>query len=98
LDFVGRIKDTGVIFDLTMEDVAKQEGVYNPSINYGPVPVIVGEGNVIRGVDEKLEGAEVGKKITFDVPPEKAFGKRDPRLIKIYSMAEFKKQGITPKV
>ena len=28
IDFIGRVKDTGEVFDLTQEDVAKKENVY----------------------------------------------------------------------
>jgi len=29
VDYVGRMKDSGQVFDLTKEDVAKKEDVYN---------------------------------------------------------------------
>ncbi len=92
------MKDSGRIFDLTKSEIAKEKGIFNPQQEYKPVKIIVGEGNVIKGVDEVLEGAEVGKKIKINIPPEKAFGKRDPSLIKLIPLTEFKKQNLTPRV
>jgi len=96
LHYTGRIKETGEIFDTTYEDVAKEAGIYSEKGIYGPVPIAVGAGHVIKGLDEALEGLEVGKKYTIEVPPEKAFGRRDPKLIKTFTIGQFRRQGIYP--
>ncbi|USH00601.1 peptidylprolyl isomerase [Thermococcus argininiproducens] len=96
LHYIGKIKETGEIFDTTHEDVAKEAGIYNEKGIYGPVPIAVGAGHVIKGLDEALEGLEVGKKYTLEIPPEKAFGKRDPKLIKTFTIGQFRRQGIYP--
>ncbi|MDN5321296.1 MAG: hypothetical protein PWP49_1716 [Thermococcaceae archaeon] len=96
LHYTGKIKETGEIFDTTYEDVAKEAGIYNEKGIYGPVPIAVGAGHVIKGLDEALEGLEVGKKHTIELPPEKAFGKRDPKLIKTFTIGQFRRQGIYP--
>ena len=96
LHYTGRIKETGEIFDTTYEDVAKEAGIYSEKGIYGPVPIAVGAGHVIKGLDEALEGLEVGKKCTIEVPPEKAFGRRDPKLIKTFTIGQFRRQGIHP--
>ncbi len=96
LRYTGKIKETGEIFDTTEEEVAKQAGIYKENGVYGPVPIAVGAGHVIKGLDEQLEGLEVGKKYEIIVPPEKGFGKRDPRLIKVFTLGQFRRQGIIP--
>ncbi|MCO6040968.1 peptidylprolyl isomerase [Thermococcus alcaliphilus] len=96
LHYTGKIKETGEIFDTTYEDVAKEAGIYSEKGIYGPVPIAVGAGHVIKGLDEALEGLEVGKKYTIELPPEKAFGKRDPKLIKTFTIGQFRRQGIYP--
>nr|WP_087035809.1 peptidylprolyl isomerase [Thermococcus litoralis] len=96
LHYIGKIKETGEIFDTTYEDVAKEAGIYSEKGIYGPVPIAVGAGHVIKGLDEALEGLEVGKKYTIELPPEKAFGKRDPKLIKTFTIGQFRRQGIYP--
>ncbi len=96
IEYVGRIKSTGQIFDLTSEELAKKEGLYDPRLKYGPVAVIVGAGHVIRGVDKALEHMKEGEKKTFVIKPSDGFGERDPRLVKTMSEKTFKKEGITP--
>jgi FKBP-type peptidyl-prolyl cis-trans isomerase 2 len=96
LKYTGRIKETGEIFDTTEEEIAKQAGIYKENGVYGPVPIAVGAGHVIQGLDEQLEGLEVGKKYEIEVPPEKGFGKRDPKLIKTFTLGQFRRQGLIP--
>jgi FKBP-type peptidyl-prolyl cis-trans isomerase SlyD len=96
LHYTGKVKETGEIFDTTFEDVAKEAGIYSEKGIYGPVPIAVGAGHVLRGLDEQLEGLEVGEKYEIIVPPEKGFGKRDPKLIKTFTLGQFRRQGIYP--
>ena len=97
INYVGRVKESGKVFDTTYEDVAKKEGIYDPNYAYRPIPVVVGGGFVLKGVDEALLQMNVGEKKKIVIPPEKAFGKRDPSLIKLISLSEFKKQNIQPR-
>ena len=60
IDYVARVKDSGEIFDLTKEDLAKKEGVYKEKVEYKPVTFIVGANFVIRGLDEALHKMKVG--------------------------------------
>ena len=41
---------------------------------------------------------EEGEEKTIELTPEEAFGERDPKLIQLVPMSEFKKQGIKPQV
>ncbi|HIQ10559.1 MAG TPA: peptidylprolyl isomerase [Pyrodictium sp.] len=91
------VKDTGSLIDTTDEEKARKEGIYDPRERYGPRLVIVGEGRLIRGLEEAIKGLDVGKEIEVEIPPEKAFGKRDPNKIKVYPKTEFLKHGIVPE-
>ncbi len=95
INFTGRIKG-GNVFDTTYEEVAKKHGIYREGFKYKPVNIIVGEGHVIKGLDEALVGMKVGEVKRVEIPPEKAFGKRDERLIRIFPIRQFKRQGINP--
>ena len=86
----------GKLFDTTNEELAKKEGIYNPAIVYGPVAIFVGEGQVLPGLDEAILEMDVGEEKELVLPPEKAFGKRDPSKIKLVPLSEFKKRGIKP--
>ncbi|MEM0242950.1 MAG: peptidylprolyl isomerase [Candidatus Aenigmatarchaeota archaeon] len=98
IDYVARIKDTNEIFDLTIEEIAKKEGIYNPDYIYKPIPVVVGFGFVIKGLDEELERMNEGEEKEFEVQPEKAFGKRDENLVKTFNISDFKRQDVEPRV
>jgi len=97
IDYVGRIKDTGEIFDLTIEEVAKKEGIYDEKREYKPVPIIVGENFVINGLDRALINMNVGEKKTIELKPEEAFGERRAELIKVFPLSFFEKQNVKPE-
>jgi len=96
IEYIGKIKESGEIFDLTSEEIAKEKGIYNEKAKYGPVKIILGENFVIKGLEEKLKDMKVGEEKIFVIPPEKAFGSRDPKLIKTIPESEFIKQKIIP--
>ena len=96
MDYVGRITESREIFDLTKEDAAKKEKIFKPEINYGPIPVIIGAGIVVKGLENELKGMKVGDKKKIVVKPGDAFGERKSEFIKLVSISEFKKQNIEP--
>ncbi len=96
IDYVGKIKDTDEIFDLTDEKLAKEKGVYNEKIKYKPVKIIIGEKFVVEGLEELLKQMNIGEEKIGTIPPEKGFGSRDAKLVKTVSETELKKQKITP--
>ncbi len=97
INYIGRIKDTGEIFDLTYEDIAKKEGIYNPKIKYGPVGIIVGSGMILKGLEEEIKKMKPGEKKVVTLSAKNAFGERDPRLVKTVPVSEVKKSGIDPR-
>jgi FKBP-type peptidyl-prolyl cis-trans isomerase 2 len=96
INYTGKIKDSGKVFDTTIEKVAKDSGVYDEKVTFKAAPIVLGAGHIIKGLDEGIMGMEVGEKKKFDIPPEKAYGERDPSLVKIVPLKEFKKQGMNP--
>jgi len=94
IDYIGRIKDSGEIFDLTKEDIAKKEGIHNEKLKYGPVPVVVDAGFVVEGLNEAVKEINIGDKKKIVIEPEKAFGERSEELVKLIPEARFKEQGI----
>ncbi len=95
LDYVGRIKTTNQIFDLTIEDVAKKEHIHNEKFKYEPITICVGENNIIPGIDEFLIDKDLGS-YTVEVPPEKAFGNKDAKLIRVMPIKLFLEKKINP--
>jgi FKBP-type peptidyl-prolyl cis-trans isomerase 2 len=96
VDYVGRIADSGEVFDTTKPDVAKEANVFNENQKYGPVIVQLGQNMLLRGLERQLEGKEVGKEYKFRVMPEEGFGKKTAKLIQLVSTSKFRQQKITP--
>ncbi|MDD3754080.1 MAG: FKBP-type peptidyl-prolyl cis-trans isomerase [Methanobacterium sp.] len=98
LEYTGKVQETGDVFDSTSEEVAEEKGIHSDEKTYGPVSVIIGGGHVLKGMEEALVGMAEGEEKTIELTPEEAFGERDPKLIQLVPMSEFKKQGIKPQV
>jgi len=98
LEYTGKIIETGDIFDTTNEELAEEKGIFSDKKTYGPISIIVGGGHVLKGMEAELEGMEAGEEKTIELAPEDAFGERDPSLMQLVPMSEFKKQGIKPQV
>lgn len=96
INYVGKAKATGEVFDLTRESDARKNDIYDEKKKYGPVLTILGGGMVIPGVERELLLMKVGEKKEFDVGPGDALGPRKPGLIKVISISKFTEQKITP--
>lgn len=62
IDYVGRIKNSGEIFDLTREGEAKEAGIYKKDFKYGPVPVVIDGNFVLPGLNDALKEMKVREK------------------------------------
>lgn len=98
LEFTGKIKETGDIFDTTSEEVAKEAGILAEEKDYGPIPIVVGGKHLLGAIDEAIIGLDKGDTKKIEVDPENGFGERDKNLIQLIPMKEFKKQGMNPYV
>jgi len=98
LDYTAKVKETGEAFDTTIEEVAKKEGLHKEGEIYEPKLVIIGEGWVLKALDEKLIDFEIGKPSSVEIPPEKAFGNREPEKVRLYPVRRLTSRGITPKL
>ena len=96
LEYTGRLKEEGVVFDTTSKEIAEKSGIFNERSTYGPVTIALGAGHMLQGLDNALEGKEIGKEYTIELEPEKAFGKKDAKLLKLISTSKFKNQGVNP--
>jgi len=92
VSYTGKTADDGRVFDTTDEEVAKANNVYNEKGKYGGDVVIVGAGHTVTGLDEDFIGKDAGYKGSVTIPPEKAFGKRNPELIESIPITKFKER------
>jgi peptidylprolyl isomerase len=96
VDYTLKVKETGETVGTTDEKVAKENKLYRGEEHYEPYFVIVGEGWVPKGLDEVLPTLEVGKASNIELPPEKAYGARDPKRVRLVPLRKFSSDGITP--
>ncbi len=91
VDYTAKVKDTGEVFETTIESDAKKHSIHDPNIKYQPKLVSVGESWVIKGLDDALANTNVGDKKTVEVTPDKGFGERDSgkvRMIPLRKLGE----------
>jgi len=96
VDYVAKVKETGEVFDTTLEETAKKEHLFKEGDIYEPKLVVIGEGWVIKALDENLTTMEVDKATVVEIPPDKAFGPRDPDKVKRVPLRQLLAKDITP--
>jgi peptidylprolyl isomerase len=96
IDYVAKVKETGEVFDTTSEEIAKKEHLYKEGDIYEPKLVVIGEGWVMKALDESLTTMEIGKPTVVEIAPDKAFGTRDPEKVKRVPMRQLLAKDITP--
>ncbi len=93
IDFTARTED-GRVFDTTKKEVAKEENL--PETEYKPLHICIGEGQLLKGLDKALDGKELGKEYEITINPEEAFGRRDPKLVRIIPLKVFHEKEVNP--
>lgn len=89
LDYEGRTE--GILFDTTLEKVAKEENAVVENRKYAPITVVVGEGRLVPGFEKEIKKAKVGKKTEITISAEDAYGPRDTKLIETMSVSKFRR-------
>lgn len=104
LDYEAWIAENNELFDTTKEKLAKEHEIFNEKAIYKPLPIIIGGGNVVKGLDDHLLKAQVNKQYTINLEPIDGFGERDPKLVEMHSkreilrLPEFKKGDKEPYI
>jgi len=98
IDFTAKVKETGEVFDTTKEDIAKKEKLYKEGEIYEPNLIVIGEGWVLKTLDESLPTQELDKTASVEISPEKAFGNRDPEKVRLVPLKRLMAKGITPQL
>lgn len=98
IDYTGKVKETGEVFDTTSEETAKENKLFKEGDIYEPKLVVVGEGWVLKALDEALLTFKLNKKDSVEIPPENAFGNRDPEKVKLVPLKRLAARGINPKL
>ncbi|MAG91890.1 peptidylprolyl isomerase [Candidatus Woesearchaeota archaeon] len=96
IDYTGRIKEDNVIFDTTQEKVAKENGLDDKKAKYAPMVICIGENHLAKGLEEQLIGKETEKEYTIEVSSDKAYGKKNAKLLQLIPLNKFRQQNIQP--
>jgi len=95
IEFTGKLKD-GKIFDSNVkENLKKLHEGHNHPVETKPFIFPLGEGMFVKGVDKFLIGKEIGE-YEISLNSEEAFGKRDPKAIRMIPLKNFKDHNINP--
>ena len=98
IDYTGKVKETGEVFDTTSEEIAKEKKLYKEGDLYEPRLVVAGEGWMLKALDDALLTFKLKKTETVEIPPENAFGNRDPEKVKLVPIRRLAARGITPRL
>lgn len=94
IEFIGKIKDTQEVFDSNIKEELEK---LKSQSEAKPFIFSLGQDMFLKGVDEFLIGkSEESSEYTIELNPEKAFGNRDPQLIKMVPRQVFLQQKINP--
>ncbi len=96
LEYEAYIKEKGLLFETTKEEIAREHDTFDEKFIYGPVAITVGKGSVYEGLEEALVGAKVGEEKEVEIPPEKAAGPWDKEKMEIFPIREFIRDKIDP--
>jgi FKBP-type peptidyl-prolyl cis-trans isomerase 2 len=100
LAFDGWIENPGSdpqLFDTTDEDRAKEADLFNEKRTYGEFPFIVGSGRLPEGLEQAILNAKVGEEKEVIIPPAQGMGERDPKLVELLPLREFRRREIEPQ-
>ncbi len=89
VNYTAKVKDTGEAIESTVADEAKKLNIYDPDRRYEPRLVSVGEDWVLKGLDEEISRMSTGERKTVELPPEKAWGERDPTQLRMIPLRKF---------
>ena len=88
-NYTAKVKDTGEGIETTVEEEAKKLNMHDASRKYEPRLVAVGEGWLLSGLDDEVKKMDIGQKKEIELPPEKAFGARDPTQTRMVPLRKF---------
>ncbi len=87
LDFIGREKLTGKIFDLTNKSLAKEEIKIQKELE--PIIVPIGSKFFLPKFEESLIGKDINQKYEITLEARDAYGPKNPKLIQLFSASNF---------
>lgn len=98
VDLTVRDAETKSVYQTTIEEVAREAGIYSERAVYTPILVIPGETKLFPKLLERVLSSKEGEKFEIILEPEDAYGAYDRSKIKVYSVKRLEREGIHPHV
>ena len=96
VNFTGKESESKMVFDTTDEKIAKQSGIFRENHVFRPIPIVIGNGELILGLEEGLLQMKEGEEKKLEIPHQKAFGERRKELVAVVPLQQFRKQKLNP--
>lgn len=97
VEFTGRVKDTGEIFDSNIKEDLEKSGLGEKGQTVKPFVFSLGQGMFLPSVENFLLGKpDTSAKYEIELSPENAFGMRDAKLLQIIPLKAFYEQKLNP--
>jgi peptidylprolyl isomerase len=98
IDYTAKVKETNEVFDTTNEETSKKEHLHKEGEIYEPELIVIGEGWMLKTLDEGFTTMDPSKAATVEISPDKAFGPRDPEKVKRVPLKQLIAKGINPAI
>jgi peptidylprolyl isomerase len=89
VNFTAKVKDTDEAVETTIEEESKKLGIYDQARRYEPRLVAVGEGWMLKGLEDEIGKMAIGEKKTIELAPSKAYGERDSTQVRMIPLRKF---------
>jgi len=96
VNFTGKELLENKVFDTTVEEMAKDAGIFEQGRKYGPLSIIVGEKELMSKVEDAIEGMKEGEKKIVKLLSSESFGERVADLVRVVPLKNFHDQKINP--
>jgi peptidylprolyl isomerase len=98
IDYTAKVKETNEVFDTTNEETSKKEHLHKEGEIYEPKLIVIGEGWMLKPLDEAFMTMEPAKPATVEIPPDKAFGPRDAEKVRRVPLKQLLAKDINPTI
>ncbi len=92
IDFIGMLS-SGKVFDTSLKQVAENKSIpkadmFRERLSYKPLSFVLGSKRIIEGVGDAVNGMKVNQTIEVTIPPDKAYGYYNKKLLTIIPIEE----------
>ena len=98
IDFEMRTGEDRKLVATNLEQLARENNIYDESKKYRDAVLIVGNENMFKEINDSFKNAEIGKETEVEIKAENAYGMRDPNNIRVHTVRELQKLEIDPAV